>query len=192
MRRAALLPFVVLPWALLFASCARPTDDFKPRIVVVQPESGAVSRQASLVVKGYVLDDERVASLTVNGQALALTQGSPKIRPFSFRTQIGTGKAKYTLEARDGAGHVTTLDLPLQYDPIPPQLTVSKVEHDGNTIRISGVATDNVKVAYISVDGNRLSLGTGVRVPFFAETTGQYADVEVRDAAGNVTKKRVQ
>lgn len=192
MRRAAPLPLALLPCVLLLGACARPTDDFKPRIVVVQPDSGSVSRQSSLVVKGYVLDDERVASLSVNGQPLALTEGSAKIRPFSFRTQIGSGRAKYTLEARDGAGHLTTLVLPLQYDATPPGLTIDKVERDGTTIRLSGVATDNLKVASISVDGNRLSTGTGTRVPFFAETTGAYADVEVRDAAGNVTKKRVQ
>ncbi len=188
MRRVPL--FATL--ALLLGACARPSDDFKPRIVVVQPESGSVSRQASAVVKGYVLDDERVAGLTVNGQPLTLTQGSAKIRPFSFRTRIGTGRARYTLVARDSAGHQTTLQLPLQYDPTPPGLSITNVEHDGNTIRLSGVATDNVKVASVTVDGNRVSIGTGTRVPFFAETTGIYADVEVRDAAGNITKQRVR
>lgn len=178
--------------AVVLAGCAREADTFRPRIVVTEPAAGSVSRQNSSVVRGYVIDDKAVREVRVNGQPLTLREGSRKIVPFAFKTSTTSNRANYIIEASDNAGLSAKVELPLRYDPNPPKLEITKFEREGNTLRVTGVATDDVKVATISVDGSRLGITTGRRVPFYAESTGQYADIVVTDAAGNTTKKRVQ
>lgn len=175
----------------LLASCAREADTFRPRIIITQPEAGSVSRQASTIVKGYVMDDHGVAELLVNGRRVATT-GSGKIAAFQFRTEIASNRTNYTLKATDTSGQSITVDLPLRFDPNPPTLDVTKFEKEGTTLRVTGTATDDVKVASITVDGSRLTITPGRRVPFYAEATGIYVDIVVTDAAGNKFSRRVQ
>ena len=87
---------------------------------------------------------------------------------------------------------VQAADRTVNVDGAGPIISVSRFERERNIVRVTGVATDDNRVAQILVDGNRLNITPGRRVDFYAETTGIYADLEVRDAAGNVTKLRAQ
>ena len=178
--------------AIMLAGCAREADTFQPRIIITQPEVGSISRQNSSIVRGYVMDDRGVESIRVNNQPLQLREGSRKIVPFAFKTSTTTNRADYVIEATDSAGHTVKVELPLRFDPNPPKLEITKLERDGTTLRITGVATDDVKVAAITVDGSKLGVSGRRSVPFYAESTGQYVDVVVTDVAGNKTTKRVQ
>ncbi|WP_407539110.1 hypothetical protein Q0M94_13155 [Deinococcus radiomollis] len=182
---------VLLSGALL-ASCAPRSDTFKPRIVVTAPDGGGASTTRSFVVSGYVLDDQGVKSLAVQGVNVPLEAAGEKIQPFSFRTLIQGASASYRIQATDTSGNVSTLELPVRVDTVKPSVKVTRVERDGQSIRVSGVATDDQRVAQVIVDGNRLNITPGTRVEFFAETSGQYADIQVRDAAGNSVKLRAQ
>lgn len=191
--RRFLLALLLLPAAL--AGCARQESSFRPHIVIMQPEAGAVSRRAQIVVRGYVLDDGAVARVRVNGVDLPLRAGSAKIRPFQFNASAGSGgsgSGDYLIEATDGDGLTTSLKLPIRYDATPPQLDISKIERDGATLRITGTATDDTKVVSVAVDGSKLSVPPGQRVPFYAQASGTSVAVVVTDAAGNVTSKRVR
>lgn len=183
---------VLMGACLLLASCAARTDTFKPRIVVTAPDGGGASTSRSFVVSGYVLDDQGVRSLAVEGTDVTLQAPGEKIQPFSFRTLIQGASASYSIRATDTSGNVSTLVLPVRVDTVKPKINVTRVERDGQIIRVSGVATDDQKVAQVIVDGNRLNITPGRRVEFYAETNGKYADIQVRDAAGNTVKLRTQ
>ena len=186
MRRSvlALLLFPAL------GSCARTADTFKPRIVVTSPDGGGVTRARNITVKGYVLDDQGVAALTVDGKPLPLQAGSRKIAYFSFQTELSGSRRELKFSARDQAGNDAELALPIAVDNVPPAIKVTRFERERNVIRVTGVATDNTRVAEITVDGKRLNITPGRRADFYAETTGLYAEVQVRDGAGNETKLR--
>lgn len=189
MRRAVPALLLLVP---LLGGCARTVDTFKPRIVVTSPDGGGVSRARSFTVQGYVLDDQGVKQITVNGESVPIKPGSRKIANFAYQTQLGQARSEYTIEARDRAGNESRLVLPVAVDGTPPTVKVTRFERERNVIRVTGVATDNNRVTQVIVDGNRLNITPGTRVDFYAETTGVYADIQVIDGAGNVTKARAQ
>ena len=160
--------------------------------MVTNPDGGGASTTRSFVVSGYVLDDTGVKSVEVQGVNVPLQAPGEKIQPFSFRTLIQGEKATYSIRATDTSGNVSTLNLPVRVDAVRPSVKVTRLEREGKTIRVSGVATDDQKVAQVSVDGSRLNITPGTRVEFYAETNGLYADIVVRDAAGNTAKLRAQ
>lgn len=180
---------LLLPAALV--GCARTIDQFKPQIVVTSPQGGAVSANKRIVLRGYVLDDRGVASLKVQGKAISIKKGQ-RIEPFEYQSSLSGKVTQLSLEATDGAGNVSTLTLPITVDTQPPRITVTKVEREGKTVRVSGVVTDNTGVAQISVDGVALTIVPGTSSEFYAETSGVYADIQATDGAGNVAKLRAQ
>lgn len=185
-------PLAALGACVLLASCAGRSDTFKPRIVVTNPDGGGASTTRSFVVSGYVFDDQGVRSVEVQGVNVPLQAVGEKIQPFSFRTLIQGDRAEYSIRASDTSGNVSVLNLPVRVDTVKPSVRVTRLEREGKTIRISGVATDDQKVAQVSVDGTRLNITPGTRVEFYAETSGAYAEIQVRDAAGNTVKLRAQ
>lgn len=188
MRR--FLPLALLP-ALLLAGCARTVDQFKPQIVITSPQGGAVSANKSFTLRGYVLDDRSVSSLKVQGHAVPVKGGS-HITPFSYQTTISGKETTLKIEAKDSAGNVSKLDMPITVDTQAPKITVTKMEKEGKTIRLSGVVTDNTAVVQVIVDGNVLNITSGPSTEFYAETSGIYADIQAKDGAGNAATLRAR
>ena len=188
MSSVPVLPALLLGLSVLLAGCSPRQDTFKPLIVITSPDGGSASATRSFLVKGYVVDDQGVKTLEVQKVAVKLDAPGEKIQPFSFRTLIQGQKADYLIQATDTSGNVATLTLPVRVDTVKPSVKVTKLERDGQTLRVTGVATDDQKVAQVIVDGNRLNITPGTRVEFYAETTGTVAEIEARDAAGNVFK----
>lgn len=188
--RPVLLAGVLL--AVTLAGCSREVDAFRPHLVITQPEAGAIARSADTVVRGYAVDDEGIASVRVNGTAVERRGGTAKIYPFAFKTATSGTTANYVIEAADLSGRSTKLSLPLRYDSKAPELEITKFEREGTTMRVTGIATDDFKVTSISIDGSRLSITAGRRVPFYAEATGEWVDIVVTDAAGNKVQQRAQ
>ncbi|SEI98612.1 hypothetical protein SAMN04488058_10322 [Deinococcus reticulitermitis] len=181
------------PLALaLLSGCARSTDNFTPRIVISGSEGGALAQSAETSVRGYALDDVGVTEIQVDGQRVPIEPGSRKIANFKFQPQPQGGKAQHVIIARDAAGHEGKATVTVMVDATKPQIQITSYTRVRSVIRLSGVATDNNRVTQILVDGNRLNITPGPRVEFYAETSGVYADLEVIDAAGNVTKRRAQ
>lgn len=189
MRRALLALLLLAP---LLGGCARTADTFKPRIVVTSPDGGGVGRARDFTVKGYALDDQGVTRITVDGKAIPIQPGSRKIANFEFETQVQGTRGELTIGAFDAAGNKSLLVLPVTVDAAPPTVRVTRFERSDNVVRVTGIATDNNRVAQILVDGNRLNITSGSRVDFYAETSGVYADLQVIDGAGNVTRLRAQ
>ncbi|AIZ44534.1 hypothetical protein QR90_04635 [Deinococcus radiopugnans] len=191
-RRPSFPPAAALLLApgLLLSGCARTTDTFKPRISI--SSAVGVSREKSVLVDGYALDDTGVTQITVDGKPIPILPGSRKLARFQFKTLIEGTQGKYTIAARDAAGNESTLVLPISVDTVKPTIQVTRFEKSGNTIRVSGVAGDEGGVAQVLVDGNRLNITPGPRVEFFAETTGIWADIVVIDTAGNQATLRAR
>ena len=188
MRRIHLL-LAALP--LLLIGCARELDQFKPHIIITSPEGGAVSAGKSFVLRGYVLDDRAVAMLRVQGQPVPIKAGS-KIAPFTYQTSIGGKAATYSIVALDSSGNKTTLNLPLKVDNTPPTIRVTKFERDGNNHPGQRRRDRQSSVAQVSVDGSVINTMPGTSTEFYAETSGEYADIQAKDSAGNVTKLRAR
>jgi hypothetical protein len=187
-----LVPLAVLLTAWMLTGCSPRTDTFKPRIVVTAPDGGGASTTRSFVVSGYVLDDQGVKSLAVQGTNVPLQAPGEKIQPFSFRTLIAGNSAKYTIKATDTSGNVAVLDLPVRVDTIKPKVRIVRTEREGQTLRVSGIASDDQRVSQVIVDGNRLNITPSKQVEFYAETSGRFADIQVKDGAGNTVKLRAQ
>ncbi|GAA0518778.1 hypothetical protein GCM10008937_27930 [Deinococcus depolymerans] len=183
MRRPFHRALAAAALALTLGSCARTNDTFTPHISVTS--EGSASRQNSFLIQGYVLDDTGVTQIAVDGKPIPIEPGSDKLARFRFQTLLNTPTGRYTITARDAAGNEGTLVLPVSVDPARPVIRVTRFERSGNTVRVAGTATDNVRVAQIVVDGNRLNITPGPSVDFYAETTGIWADIEVTDGAGN-------
>ena len=195
MRSLAARPLLALPLLLIpmLGSCNRTTDTFKPRITIQGGKGGVgVSQQKVFTVTGYVLDDTGVTSITVDDRPVPIEPGSRKLARFRFTADVKGGKGTYKIVARDAAGNKDVMNLPVTIDTAPPIINVTRFERTGNVVRVSGTAKDNDSVQEITVDGNRLNITPGPIVEFYAETTGVYADLQVRDNAGNITKKRAQ
>lgn len=187
-RPLCLLP-LLLP--LVLGSCARQTDTFKPRITITSGNGSGVSREKTFSVQGYVLDDTGVTSITVDDRPVSVEPGR-RLAQFRFQAEVEGGRGEYTITARDAAGNRSTMTLPVTVDNQSPVIKVTRYERTGNTIRVAGVVTDNIRVTQVLVDGNRLNITPGPRVEFYAETSGIWADIEVMDAAGNMRKQRAR
>jgi hypothetical protein len=111
-------------------------DRQPPTVYLTNPSGGALTRRLtiSVIAQGVVTDDSGVvASVTVNGQPAALTPatGSRLLVPiftktaaasFAFERAVAIGDAVSALvvEAKDAAGNLTRLTLPLNPRPLPP------------------------------------------------------------------------
>lgn len=178
--------------ALVLSSCSRTTDNFAPRIFITSPSETGVSQSRTPLVQGYVMDDTGVTRIMVDDKATPILPGSDKIARFKFQAQVKGESSKYTLKAYDAAGHESVLTVPVTVDNTKPQISVKTFERRGRSIRVTGIVTDDIQVAEVIVDGNRLNITPGKRVEFYAETTGIYADIEAYDAAGNKVNVRAQ
>jgi Caspase domain len=118
------------------ASVSEGPDRQPPTIYLTNPSGGALARRLtrSLIAQGVVTDDSGVvASVTVNGQpaTLAHATGSRLLVPIVTKTAapsfvferavaIGDAVSDLVIEAKDQAGNLTRLTLPLNPKPLPP------------------------------------------------------------------------
>ncbi len=176
----------------LLGSCSRTQDTFKPRITINTADGTGVTKDKNFVIEGTVLDDTGVTKITVDDKFVPLLPGSRKLARFQFKTELAGTKGEYTITAQDAAGNKSTLLLPVSVDPVKPTLSITRFERIGNTIRLAGIARDNIRVSQILVDGNRLNITPAPAVDFYAETSGVWADVVVKDSAGNEVSIRAR
>ena len=117
------------------ATVSEGPDRQPPTIYLTNPSGGGLARRLtrSLIAQGVVTDDSGVvASVTVNGQpaTLAPATGSRLLVPivtktaaasFAFERAVAIGDAVSALviEAKDQAGNLTRLTLPLNPKPLP-------------------------------------------------------------------------
>jgi hypothetical protein len=81
-----------------------PSDATGPAVTVTGPADGSVQRDARVTVAGTATDPSGVATVTVNGNAVAPAANGA----FSATALLQTGPNAITVVATDGAGNATT------------------------------------------------------------------------------------
>ncbi|MFN8509648.1 MAG: hypothetical protein U0Z75_03655 [Deinococcaceae bacterium] len=188
--------FICMALALGLVACKRENDGFSPKIVVTEPEADQISADHTKRVRGYVVDDHGIERIDVNGFPLfvasqGMSQGAPKIQAFDFQSDVRAGKAAYVIRATDTDGLKSTRVLPIQVDAQKPKLSITQAERRAGVTRIVGVATDNVKVKEVRIDGSPLEIQPSARVEFYFESSQSQASIVVEDAVGNRTQQTI-
>jgi hypothetical protein len=137
-------------------------DGDDPVVAIMAPADGEYLRGASYVVGGAAWDEttwvtEASLSIVAQGQPADFQALEGGRSPWAYTWEMGA-EGVYTLQARatDVMGHQSTTDaINVTVDNTPPQATL-EWEVDGNTIRLSGSATDNlsgVEWVRLMIDG---------------------------------------
>ena len=188
--RSVLGPSLLL--ALSLAGCAREVDNFNPQIVITQPLAGAILSNTKTIVKGYAYDDKGISKLVVGdkdllSEAAFREQRGRKLVRFAFTaSSLEPGRVAYQLRAVDSSGRSAEREIELISDTVKPKLEGVQLEGQIDTVSITGKATDNVKVARISVEGIPLNVTSAPNVPFYAVVPrSRNITVVVTDSVGN-------
>lgn len=187
--------------ALLLTGCFARQDALEPIITIYSPPNGAVQAGGEgLQVLGYVMDDEGVASVTVNGSEM-LREGAfgadkdKKLVEFGFTpTQPTEGAFAATILARDVSGREKRLNYELLIDRTPPSVEVTGASGiGGGRIRVTGVARDNHAVGTITIGGEAVQFIPSPEQEFSVDiAASEGLAIEVRDQAGNTVTQAVQ
>jgi hypothetical protein len=185
----------------LGTSCSRQTDSFPPQIVITSPASDTVTPRSNLVIKGYAWDDKGIFKLVLNGQTDLLAKGAlaaqrgRKIVQFSIPADsLPGGQVSYSLRAVDGGRRSATREIRVTVDNVAPKLQIVNVDSQADTIAVSGVATDNQRVARVAVNGEPLNVSPGGRVEFYTvvpRTRQRTINFTVKDTVGNTITQSI-
>jgi len=97
-------------------------DSQPPTIAVTSPTNGTFTKNSSIPVSGTASDDVAVASVTVNGSAVTLTNGT-------WTTNVplsgGDGAKPITAVATDTAGKQSTVTINVVVDTTAPSISVA-------------------------------------------------------------------
>jgi hypothetical protein len=180
--------------SLLLTSCLSRPDSLAPMITIIDPPSGAIRSAGTLVVRGYAMDDEGISSIRVNNTELLdnpvyASERGKRLIQFEFQASPRNNQFSSVIVARDTSGKETTVNLQIEIDTVPPEVTVNPRQNLGNSrVRISGVARDNDRVQSITIAGQPLSFLPVSEKEFTIDLpVSDNMMVEVRDRAGNVT-----
>ena len=156
-----------------------------PVIAIVSPSDGTLINTPTALVSGTVSDDGSIASVTVNGQPVALTDGA-----FSSAVALSEGFNDLVVVATDGTGKQSVETSGVTLDTLPPTLLVG-APSDGQlvnqpTVGVEGTATDSQGVALLEVNGAAVALTDGHFVATVQVSEGDNPiAVRAVDAAGN-------
>ena len=177
---------------VLLCGCGGRPDTFKPRIVITAPDGDGASTTRNFLISGCVLADQGVKSISVQGVKLPIQRNGIKIQAFSFRTAINGSAATYTIRAVDTSENVSVRTFPVRVDTVAPRFRLTKVEHVGTSLQVTGIVKDDQQVSQVLANGTRISITPGLRVEFFVEAPGPTIDLQAVDAAGNAAHFRAQ
>jgi RHS repeat-associated protein len=166
--------------------CVTATDTTPPVLAITAPPQNLITRDTLVTVSGTV-QDETPTTVTVDGQAVAVTGGA-----FSRAVPL-TAEGPKTIHviATDAAGHTTDSTRTVTRDRTPPVLTVNQPVNGFITnqasLAVSGTVTDANAVT-VNVNGTPLTVsGTTFGGSFLlAEGTNVLVFTAI-DAANNET-----
>ncbi len=133
-------------------------DTTPPTVTLISPAAGMFTNQPQVGVAGTALDDNGVASVTVNGQAVTLAASQ-----FSTAVQLVPGANQITVIATDLAGNTRTTAVSVtQYSvPVVAITSPSDLSYvNATTATVSGtVAVTGTGGATVSVNGVAATVG---------------------------------
>jgi hypothetical protein len=135
-------------------------DDLPPSVTITSPAAGALVGTTSLSVTGTVADHTPV-TVTVNGVAATVTNNTSYTATVPLPAE---GSNLLTVQATDGASHVTTITRTVIRDTQTPVLSVAAPDDGSGTrdssITVSGTVSDANPVS-VSVNGTPLTVTGG-------------------------------
>ncbi len=196
LRAASALAALVAAAALLSA-CTGRSDSMAPIVSITDPKSGTTRTTDNLTIVGYAMDDSGVASIKINGTdvladaAYAGERGKRLIR-FRFTVSgLADGQVTTRIDVTDVSGRTSSDNYQLTIDNTPPTLDLGGVNAlGGGQVHVEGTASDNDRVASITIDGQPLAFTPAPKVPFSVDVDAKAnGEVVVEDSAGNRTSR---
>ncbi len=135
-------------------------DTAPPTVTIAAPANGAAVNTSAVVVSGTVTDDVEVTSVTVNGQAVSLTDGA-----FSTEVALTAAVQSITVVALDGIAQQGSASVVVISDQAAPTLTVaspaSPARINTEVVHVTGRVDDDDEVAELRVAGEPVELMDG-------------------------------
>ncbi|MFO7544544.1 MAG: hypothetical protein R6W77_03515 [Trueperaceae bacterium] len=196
-HRPALLLVAVAILLPTLTACLGRTDSSSPIIAITEPKSGTTRSAVDLRIRGYAMDDAGVASIRVDGadllqDALYASERGKQLVQFAFtKPNLTDGELTLVLEVTDVNGRTTTETYLLTLDATPPAVELTRVEGaGGGRVRVEGVASDNIRLSSIRINGVPIAFTPGREFAFSVLVDGvENGEVVVEDSAGNRTSR---
>jgi hypothetical protein len=140
----------------LSVDVVRHVSDTAGPAITVNFAGGAVGT-SPLALGGTVSDLSGVATFTVSGTSVPLTNGA-----FATNVALNPGANHILLAAVDCEGNNSTKDVLVYLDAQPPQVSIATPADNAillaNSVTVTGTATDDVMVAGVTVNGQAATL----------------------------------
>ena len=162
-----------------------------PSLGLSFPEDGRIVNLPTILASGFVEDDLAIASVTVNGAAVAVVDGE-----FSTNVALSPGPNRIEAVATDLAGRASTAAAEVTLDTTPPVLDL-EVPREGQpanagSIRVAGSASDDLALDGVEVNGLRaLVLGDRFEISLPVVDGANPILVRAIDRAGNTREANV-
>lgn len=173
-------------------------DAAAPQIQVESPEDGTLTRDFTVVLKGYVEDDTYVSAIAINGRAQFIELAEPRLT-FEIEIPLKDGPNVIDIVAVDLTGKLARQRLTVTLDHRGPLLSIAEVEGLGSPpyrhARLSGTVADDSSVVRLSLAGQAIPPQSGN--PWrFHHVVSLMPDIdaipfEAEDAVGNITRGEI-
>ena len=192
---------IVLTFVGTMTGCFGRSDSALPQLTITEPRSGAISSSSGLRIRGFASDDSGIDKILVDGSDLLASpvyaaERGKRLIEFAFsKPDLADGELHIALAVVDINGNTVEHDYTIILDATPPEVTLTNVSNvAGNQVRVEGVATDNIGLASIRVNGVALALPAGAPEFQFSVLVERIEDgqVGVEDGAGNQTVRSLQ
>lgn len=164
----------------------------EPMITIVDPANGTTKNTGELTVRGYAMDDGGIRAIRVGETDLLANDyykndRGKKLIQFAFQARLSTDRFSQNITVEDTSGRTKTLPYELVIDKTPPTIEITEARDLGNgTMRVVGVARDNIAVQSIDIAGVPLPFIPQAEQPFNTDVpTSETMQITVTDSAGN-------
>jgi tetratricopeptide (TPR) repeat protein len=171
----------------------KPAQDAPPALTVESPE-GAYVNARDIQLKGMAESKNGIASILINGRRLFVELAEQTIR-FSEELHLKPGVNEVVVEAADLLGKSTLKELHLTVDVQYPALAIEDaVRKDADTAALSGLATDNLGIVELVIEGRQQAVPRpSTEISFSLDLPlGEAVAVRVTDVAGNTASAQLR
>jgi hypothetical protein len=170
----------------------KPAQDEAPELELDVPKE-EVLRSDAITVAGVAHSKNYISSILVNDRRV-FTELAETRRQFKEEVKLAPGVNEVSVEAVDLIGKSTRKRMRLTVDRQYPAVAIEDVARKGpNTVTVSGIATDNMGISTLVVEGEeRPAGGPSTEIEFTLDAAvGDAITVDVTDLAGNRTSAKV-
>jgi hypothetical protein len=195
MQVKQLITFIVL--FLILTACVSRRDAMEPMITIVDPANGTTGNSGNIRVEGYAMDDGGITAIRVGDVDLMQSDvlrndRGKKLVEFAFQANLSdTERFSRNITVEDTSGRTKTLLYELVIDKTPPTIEITEARDLGNgTMRVVGIARDNIAVQSIDIAGVPLPFISQAEQPFNTDVpTSESMQIVVMDSAGNAASQ---